>query len=76
MCNSSFIYIKPKKQFTHLFVEVNDKDSWIEKIEEKGISASTHKKFIQITLTPQQLKENNEIIGNIIEEAVKKYNGD
>lgn len=72
----NFIYIKPKKQFTHLFVEINDKDSWIEKIEEKGISASTHKKFIQITLTPQQLKDNDEIIGSIIEEAVKTYNGE
>jgi hypothetical protein len=71
----NFIYMKPKKQFTHLFVEVDGKENWIEQIEEKGISASISKKFIQLTLTPEQLKDNNEFIGNLIEEAVKKYNG-
>ena len=71
----NFIYIKPKKQFTHLFIEVDGKENWIEQIEEKGISASIYKKFIQLTLTPEQLKENNELIGKLIEEAVKKYNG-
>jgi hypothetical protein len=71
----NFIYMKPKKQFTHLFVEVDGKENWIEQIEEKKISASISKKFIQLTLTPEQLKENNEFIKNLIEEAVKKYNG-
>lgn len=71
----NFIYIKPKKQFTHLFIEVDGKENWIEQIEEKGISASIYKKFIQLTLTPEQLKDNNELIGKLIEEAVKKYNG-
>jgi hypothetical protein len=71
----NFIYIKPKKQFTHLFIEVDEKENWIEQIEEKGISASIYKKFIQLTLTPEQLKENNELIGKLIEEAVKQYNG-
>jgi len=71
----NFIYIKPKKQFTHLFIEVDEKENWIEQIEEKGISASIYKKFIQLTLTPEQLKKNNDLIGKLIEEAVKKYNG-
>ncbi len=71
----NFIHFKPKKQFTHIFIEIDNKDEIIEQIENKGITATIYKKLLQITINSKQLSDNKELIEEIINKAVAKYNG-
>jgi len=70
----NFIYFKPKKSFTHLFAEVDNKNEWGERFDNKNISFTTHKNHIQITLKPKDLSKNLEFITEFISESVNKYN--
>lgn len=71
----NFIHFKPKKQFTHIFIEIDNKDELIEQIENKGITATIYKKLLQITINSKQLSDNKELIEEVINKAVEKYNG-
>lgn len=71
----NFIHFKPKKQFTHILLELEDPDSWREKLEDAGISAFVNGKWLQLTLNPSELSKNQELIRSIVLEAVMLYNG-
>jgi|SaaInlLV_10m_DNA_2_1039722.scaffolds.fasta_scaffold06560_3 hypothetical protein len=72
----NFIYFKPKKQFTHVFFEIDNINEWIEKLDDRGISSTTQNKHLQVTLTPSQMTKHEELINELIDEAVERYNGD
>jgi uncharacterized protein YdhG (YjbR/CyaY superfamily) len=69
----NFIYFKPKKQFTHIYFEVENISDWAEKLDENGISATTDKKYVQITVKPEEIKKHEEVFKNLISDAVEFY---
>jgi len=69
----NFVYFKPKKQFTHIFFEVKDKDAWVEKLDAIGISATSYKKDIQVTVKPQDLNKNLEVFDELTQDAVNYF---
>lgn len=72
----NFIYFKPKKQFTHIFLEIEHKDEWVEKLDELGISATIQQKHLQVTLYPEQLRKHIDLIKDLVIEAVSIYDGE
>lgn len=70
----NFIYFRPKKAFTHMLLEIDDKENWIEKLEETEISVTKHKNYLQMTISSKLLRDYKEIIAEIINASVKKYN--
>lgn len=72
----NFIYFQPRKQYTHVYIEVDEKEEWVRKLDEVGISASPQKTHLQVTLTPDQLAKEKELIITLTQEAVQIYDGD
>jgi hypothetical protein len=70
----NFIYFKPKKQFTHIYFEVENQENWVEKLDEIGISATSSKKNLQITVSPKQVSQNIEILTELIKDSVEYFN--
>ena len=70
----NFIYFKPKKQFTHIYFEVDNQEKWVEKLDELGISATPSKKNLQVTVTTKQVNDNIEILTELIKLSVEYYN--
>lgn len=71
----NFIYFKPKKQFTHILLEVEQEDDWIQKLEEADITAELNNNGLKVTLTPGQLENNVSLLEPLIKQAVELYNG-
>ena len=69
----NFIYFKPKKAFTHIFFEVENKEKWIEKLDELGISSTSDKKNLQVTVKPEEFKKNEQTFEELTQEAVNFY---
>jgi len=72
----NFINFKPKKQFTHILFEIDQKDDWVQKLEEADITAENNDKWLKVTLTPGQVEKSMEVLEPLIFQAVKLYNAD
>jgi len=70
----NFVYFKPKKQFTHIYFELENQESWVEKLDELGISATSSKKNLQVTVSPKQVSQNIEILTELIKASVEYFN--
>jgi len=70
----NFIHFKPKKQFTHVYFELTNKEDWIEKLDDLGITSTANKRNLQVTVTPKQATDNIEILTELIKESVEFYN--
>lgn len=70
----NFIHFKPKKQFTHIFFELANKQEWVEKLDDLGITSTANKRNLQVTVTPKQATDNIEILTELIKESVVFYN--
>jgi len=67
----NFVYFKPKKQFTHIYFELENQESWVEKLDELGISATSSKKNLQVTVSPKQVSQNIDILTELIKASVE-----
>ena len=72
----NFIYFQPRKQYTHVYIEIDDKEEWVRTLDEVGISASPQKTHLQVTLTPEQLAKEKELVTSLIQKAVQIYDGE
>jgi len=70
----NFVYFKPKKQFTHIYFELENQESWVEKLDELGISATSSKKNLQVTVSPKQVSQNIDILTELIKASVEYFN--
>ncbi|WCO03490.1 hypothetical protein [Psychroserpens ponticola] len=70
----NFIHFKPKKQFTHIYFELMNKEEWIEKLDDLGITSTANKRNLQVTVTPKQVTDNINILTELIKESVEFYN--
>lgn len=70
----NFIHFKPKKQFTHILIEVDQKDEWVQKLEDSEMSSEVNDKWLKVTLTPGQLSKNIAELEPLINRAVEIYN--
>lgn len=70
----NFIHFRPKKQFTHVFMEVDQKEDWLQKLEEEGITAVINDKWLKLTLTPNLVNKENALLTQLIQRAVEIYN--
>lgn len=70
----NFIHFKPKKQFTHILFEVEQKDEWVQKLEEADMTVEVNDKWLKVTLTPGQIDKSMEVLQPLIFQAVDLYN--
>lgn len=70
----NFIHFKPKKQFTNVFLELENPAEWVKTMEDEGVSAVVQDKVLKFSLTPQILKQKKDIISKAIQSAVEIYN--
>lgn len=69
----NFVLFKPKKQFTHILYELQDKDKWIERLDTAGISATQERRYLQVTVKPQELSKNLELFDQLAQDAVNYF---
>lgn len=69
----NFIHFKPKKQFTNVLLEIENAETWIQKLEDEGISASIRDKWLRFSLTPQVMDKKKTVITELIQSAVELY---
>ncbi|HEX6983665.1 MAG TPA: hypothetical protein VF181_12970 [Balneolaceae bacterium] len=72
----NFIHFKPKKQFTHILFEVDQKENWVQKLEDSDMTAEKRDKWLKVTLTPGQVDTNLDLLKPLIFQAVEIYNND
>ena len=70
----NFIHFKPKKQFTHILFEIDQKEDWAQKLEDSDMSAEKHDKWLKVTLTPGQVDKNLDLLEPLIFQSVEIYN--
>lgn len=70
----NFIHFKPKKQFTHILFEVEQKENWAQKLENSDMSAEIYDKWLKVTLTPGQIDKNLDLLKPLIFQSVEIYN--
>jgi hypothetical protein len=68
----NFIYFRPKKEFTHVSAEVADKDSWIEKLEQAGLDATSGGRYLRVTVYPKDLEKHRQLLMDLLHKAVEE----
>jgi hypothetical protein len=66
----NFVSFGPRKQFVHLSAEVLEPGSWSERVEEAGLSATASGDRVQVTLAPTDLKKHEDLLRELLHEAV------
>lgn len=55
--------------------KINQKEEFIEKFDEAGISTSIKKDYLSVTLTPKEFNKSNDLISDLLLKAVDNYQG-
>ncbi|MFH1467835.1 MAG: hypothetical protein ABIO70_25850 [Pseudomonadota bacterium] len=72
---STFVFLRPRKQFVHMRVQFPDVESWLERIEEAGLDGTLQDGRLQVTLKPGDEKKHRDLLVNMLREARKEYVG-
>ena len=72
----NFVHFRPKKKFTHVLVEIADKDGWAERLEEAGLAATTTGRYLRVTVSPKELPKQRELLKELIHKAVEEFHVD
>ena len=72
----NFITFIPRKSVLRVGFRVKDKQSWSDKFEDLDMPTSIQRRKIYVTLTRARFKENNEVLTELIYQAVKEELGD
>ena len=73
--STTFVFIRPRKQFAHLRAEVSDKQGWTERLDEAGLDCNSDNRFVRVTLKPEDVKKHGELLGELLAHARKEYEG-
>ena len=74
MRSTTFVYFKPKKQFTHVLAKVAEPASWVERFEEGCLSASPDRSgYFKVTLKPAEIKSHRVLLTELLHKAVEEY---
>ncbi|HOX37030.1 MAG TPA: hypothetical protein PL033_03490 [Candidatus Brocadiia bacterium] len=71
----NFVSFTPKKSFIHLYVDTSEKENWVKRLQDVGMSATLTKwqRTVRITVTPDEFEQNRNLIGEFLQAAVKDY---
>lgn len=72
---STFVFLRPRKQFVHLRVQLPEMESWVDRIEEAGLDGQLRDDRLQVTLKPGDEKKHRELLASLLGEARKGYAG-
>ncbi len=72
---STFVFLRPRKQFLHLRVQFPEMESWLERVEEAGLDGQLRDDRLQVTLKPGDEKKHREFLASLLAEARKGYAG-
>jgi hypothetical protein len=72
---STFVFLRPRKQFVHLRVQFPEMESWVERLEEAGFDGQIRDDRLQVTLKPGDEKKHRELLVSLLGEARKGYAG-
>ena len=73
--STTFVFVRPRKQFAHLRAEVSDKEAWVQRMDEVGLDCSSDSRFVRVTLKPEDLKQHGKLVGELLAQARKDYEG-
>ena len=72
---STFVLLRPRKQFLHLRVQFPQLDPWMEKVEEAGLDCTLKSDQMFVTLKPGDAKKHRELLSELLAVARKNYAG-
>ena len=73
--SSTFVYLRPRKKFTHLCALVDEKAPWIGRCEEAGLDSRDNGREFQVTLKPNDLKKHQDLLKELLAQARTEYGG-
>lgn len=71
----NFVHFRLRKQFLHLTAEVGDVDTWVERLEDDGLSAVKRQGRVRVTVAPPDLKKHRELLAQLLGDAVANHQG-
>lgn len=72
---STFVFLRPRKQFLHLRVQLSEMESWLERVEEAGLDGQLRDDRLQVTLKPGDEKKHRDLLASLLADARKGYAG-
>lgn len=74
MRTRNFVVFSLKKSFVHIRTRINNSDEWMERLENEGLLATSPKTgSVRITVKPEEFKQHETIIRELIHQAVEEY---
>jgi hypothetical protein len=71
--SSMFVFLRARKQFAHLRVQLADPDVWLEPVEEAGLDGRTKGGRLEVTLKLGDAKKHRDLLVRILGTARQEY---
>jgi hypothetical protein len=70
----NFVTFRPKRSFLNLrFEALSPTEPWLKRFEEKGLDSDVKNEDLRVTLTAKDFDDNNELLTELLHEAVRQY---
>jgi hypothetical protein len=70
----NFVTFKPRKSFLKVkFEALSPTEPWLKRLEEKGLDSDVKNEDLRVTLTAKDFDDNNELLTELLHEAVRQY---
>jgi hypothetical protein len=70
----NFIHFRPRRQFVHVLVDVEDRDLWVKRFEDQELDAVKEGgRFLRVTLKPVDFENNISLVTELLRKAVDEY---
>lgn len=69
----NFIYFKPQKRKTSVFVKGIRLSTWSDRLDESGLDASARRTGFRMNLTPDQVELHKDLLIELFNEAIETY---
>ena len=71
--SSMFVFLRPRKQFAHLRVQLADPEEWLEPVEEAGLDGRSKGGRLEVTLKLGDPKKHRELLVKVLAKARQEY---
>ncbi|HZZ41878.1 MAG TPA: hypothetical protein VFE58_03005 [Tepidisphaeraceae bacterium] len=72
---SNYVYFIPRKKYVYIYAGAGEPAGWVAKLEEAGITSGVYayNEFVWAMVRPDDLKNNHEIVTDLLHQAVSNY---
>ena len=71
----NFIHFKPKQNVVQVLGEISDKQGWVERFEEAGLTSSAGRRFVRVSIPRKDISFHTELMKEFLHKALEEYQG-